>query len=115
LEAYPALQSVFARLDIFHDGGCDVRPDRPEPTVYRNFQTGFSGEKRSLRFRDAEMGSEGPCDSFYRPNIRMVAVFDFDIDTVVLFVERFYVAFDVGEDLVESILVSGDLSSEKIF
>ncbi len=41
----------------------------------------------------------------------MVAVFDFDVDAVVLFVEKFYVAFDIGEDLVESIPVSGDLSS----
>jgi hypothetical protein len=41
----------------------------------------------------------------------MVAVFDFDADGAVLLVERFYVALDVGEDLVEPIFVSGDFPS----
>jgi len=39
----------------------------------------------------------------------MVAVFDFDADAIVLFVKRFHVALDICEDLVESILVTGDL------
>jgi len=39
----------------------------------------------------------------------VVAVFDFYADAVVLFVEGFYVAFDVREDLVEPVFVSGDL------
>jgi hypothetical protein len=39
----------------------------------------------------------------------MVTIFDFDADTVVVFVERFYVALDVGEDLVEPIFVPGNL------
>jgi hypothetical protein len=46
------------------------------------------------------MGSEGACYSFYRPYVRVVAVLDFDADAIVLFVERFYVALDIGEDLV---------------
>ena len=54
------------------------------------------------------MSSEGTGDSFYRPNVRVIAVFDFDADTVVLFVERFHVALDIGEELVESIFVSGN-------
>jgi hypothetical protein len=41
----------------------------------------------------------------------MVAVFDLDAGCAVLLVERFYVALDVGEDLVELIFVSGDLLS----
>jgi hypothetical protein len=44
----------------------------------------------------------------------MVAVFDLDTDAVVLFVERFHVALDVGEDLVEPVFVSGNLLSQKI-
>ena len=44
----------------------------------------------------------------------MVAVFYFDADAVVLFVEGFHVAFDVGEDLVEPVFVSGNLLSQKI-
>jgi hypothetical protein len=44
----------------------------------------------------------------------MVAVFDFDAYGVVLFVEGFYVALDVGEDLVEPVFVSGNLLSQKI-
>src|SRR6266568_3294609 len=47
------------------------------------------------------MSSEGTCDSFYRPDVRMVAVFDFNVDAIVLFVEGFHVALDIGEDLVE--------------
>ena len=46
------------------------------------------------------MSSEGTCDSLYRPDVGMVAVFDFDADAIVLFVERFHVALDIGEDLV---------------
>jgi hypothetical protein len=100
LEAYPALQSVFAGLDVSHDGGCDVGPDWPQSTVYCDSQTRFSGEYGSFGFGDAEMGSEGACYSFYRPYVRVVAVFDFDADAIVLFVERFHVALDIGEDLV---------------
>ena len=44
----------------------------------------------------------------------MVAVLDFDADAIVLFIERFHVALDVGEDLVEPVLVSGNLLSQKI-
>jgi hypothetical protein len=44
----------------------------------------------------------------------MVAVLYLDPDAIVLFVERFHVALDVGEDLVEPIFVSGNLLSEKI-
>jgi hypothetical protein len=39
----------------------------------------------------------------------MVAIFDLDADAIVLFVERFYVALDVGEDLVEPVFVSWNL------
>jgi hypothetical protein len=39
----------------------------------------------------------------------MVAVFDFDADAIVLFVERFYVALDIGEDLIESVFITGNL------
>ena len=60
------------------------------------------------------MSSESTCNSFYRPDVGMVAVFDFDADAVVLFVEGFYVALDVGEDLVEPVFVSGNLLTEKI-
>ena len=45
----------------------------------------------------------------------MIAVFDFDAGAVVLFVERFHVALDIGEDLVEAVFVSGNLLSQKIF
>jgi hypothetical protein len=41
----------------------------------------------------------------------MVAVFDFDANGIILFVEGFNIAFDIGENLVESVLVSGDLLS----
>jgi hypothetical protein len=41
----------------------------------------------------------------------MIAVFDFDVDCTVLFVEGFCIAFDVGEDLVKSVFVSGNLLS----
>jgi hypothetical protein len=41
----------------------------------------------------------------------MVAVFDFDVDGIVLFVESFYVSFDIGEDLVETVFVSRNLLS----
>ena len=109
MEAYPALQSVFAGFDVFHDGCCNVGPDRPESTVYCDFQTRFSGEYGSFGLGDAEMGSESACYSFYRPNVRVIAVFDFDADAVVVFVERFYVALDIGEDLVEPIFVPGNL------
>ena len=61
------------------------------------------------------MRSEGARYSFDRPDIWVIAVFDLDVDTVVLFVERFYIAFDVGEDLVESVSVSGDLPSQEVF
>lgn len=44
----------------------------------------------------------------------MITVFDFDADAVVLFVERFHVALDIGEDLVEPVFVSGNLLSQKI-
>jgi len=57
------------------------------------------------------MGPQGTCDSFYGPDVRVVAVFDFDIRDVVLLVERFDVAFDESEDLVESVFVSGNLLS----
>ncbi len=60
------------------------------------------------------MGSEGACYSFYRPDVRMVAVLDLDVDGAVLFVESFYVAFDIGENLVEPVFVSRDLPSQKI-
>jgi hypothetical protein len=41
----------------------------------------------------------------------MVAVLDLYVDGAVLFVESFYVAFDIGKDLVEPVSVSGDLPS----
>ncbi len=44
----------------------------------------------------------------------MVAVFYFDADAVVLFIEGFYVSLDVGEDLVEPVFVSGNFLSQKI-
>ena len=109
MEAYPALQSVFAGLDVFHDRCCDVGPDGPQSTVYRNSQTRFSGEYGGLGFGDSEMGSERARYSFDRPDIGMVAVFDFDANAIVLFVERFYVALDIGEDLVEPVFVPGNL------
>ena len=55
------------------------------------------------------MSSEGAGDSFYRPNVRVIAVFDFDADTIALLVERFHVAFDISEDLVEPVFVPGNL------
>ncbi len=60
------------------------------------------------------MCSEGACYPFYRPNVGMVAVFDFDADCAVLLVERLYVTFDEGKDLVETAYVSGDIPSQKI-
>ena len=45
----------------------------------------------------------------------MVAVFYFDADAIVLFVEGFNVALNIGEDLVEPVFVPGNLLSEKIF
>jgi hypothetical protein len=115
LEAYPALQRVFAGLDVSHYGGCDVGPDRSQSSVYGNSQTRFSGKYGSLGLGDAEMGSESACYPFYGPDVRVVAVFDFDADAVVLIVERFHVALDISQDLVESIFVSGNLLPEKIF
>jgi len=44
----------------------------------------------------------------------MVAVFDLDADAIVLFIERFHVALDVGEDLVEPIFVPWNFLSQKI-
>ena len=44
----------------------------------------------------------------------MVAIFDFDADTIVLFVERFHVALDIGEDLIEPVFVPRNLLSQKI-
>ena len=44
----------------------------------------------------------------------MVAVLDFDADTVVLFIERFHVSLDVGEDLVEPIFIPWNFLSQKI-
>ena len=61
------------------------------------------------------MGSESACYSFYRPDIGMVAVLDFNADIIVLFVQRFHVALDVGEDLVEPVFVPGNLLPKKIF
>jgi DNA primase len=55
------------------------------------------------------MSSEGTCDSLYRPDVRMVAVFDLDADAIVLFVERFHIALDIGEELVEPIFVTWNL------
>jgi len=55
------------------------------------------------------MSSESACYPFYRPNVRVIAIFDFDANTVVVFVERFHVALDVGEDLVEPIFVPRNL------
>jgi len=55
------------------------------------------------------VSSKGAGDSLYRPNVRVITVFDFDADAVVLFVERFHVALDIGEDLVETIFVPGNL------
>jgi hypothetical protein len=60
------------------------------------------------------MSSENACDSLYRPDVGMIAVFDFDADAIVLFVERFHVALDVGEDLVEPVFVPWNLLSQKI-
>ncbi len=114
MEAYPALQGVLAGFDVFHNGGCDERPDRPQPTVYCNSQTRLSGENGSFGLGETEMSSEGAGDSFYRPNVRVIAVFYFDADAIVLFVERFHVALDIGEDLVEPVFVSGNLPSEKV-
>ena len=114
MEAYPALQSVLAGPDVSHDGGCNERPDRSQSTVYCNSQTRFSGKYWSLGLSYTEMSSESTCDSLYRPDVWMVAVFYFDADAVVLFVEGFHVAFDVGEDLVEPVFVSGNLLSQKI-
>jgi len=44
----------------------------------------------------------------------MVAVFDFDADAIVLFIEGFHVSLDVGEDLLEPVLVTWNLLSQKI-
>jgi hypothetical protein len=61
------------------------------------------------------MSAESACDSLYRPDVWMVAVFDLDADAVILFVEGFHVALDVGEELVEPVFVSGNLLSKEIF
>jgi hypothetical protein len=61
------------------------------------------------------MRSESASYSFYRPDVWVIAVFDFDTDAIVLFVERFHVALDIGEDLVEPIFVPWNLLSQKIF
>jgi hypothetical protein len=60
------------------------------------------------------MGSESACYSFYRPNVWVIAIFDFNADAVVVFVERFHVALDIGEDVVEPIFVPGNLPPQKI-
>ena len=44
----------------------------------------------------------------------MVAVFYFDADAIVLFVEGFHVSLDVGEDLVEPVFVAWNLLAQKI-
>jgi len=44
----------------------------------------------------------------------MVAVFHFDADAIVLFIERFHVSLDVGEDLVEPIFIPWNFLSQKI-
>jgi hypothetical protein len=77
--------------------------------VYCNSQIGFSREYGSFGLGDAQMRSKSACDSLYRPNVRVIAIFDFDADTVVLLVERFHVALHIGEDLVEPIFVPGNL------
>jgi len=41
----------------------------------------------------------------------VIAIFDFNADAVVVFVERFDVALDIGEDLVEPVFVPGNLLS----
>jgi hypothetical protein len=43
----------------------------------------------------------------------MVAILNLDIDRGRLLVKRFYVPFHVGEEFVETVSVSGDLSSEQ--
>jgi hypothetical protein len=60
------------------------------------------------------MSSENTCDSLYGPDVWMVAVFDFDADAIVLFVERFHVALHKGEELVEPVFVTGNLLPQKI-
>jgi hypothetical protein len=55
------------------------------------------------------MGSESACYPFYRPDVWVVAIFDFYADAVVLIVERFHVALDIGKDLVEPVFVPGNL------
>ena len=45
----------------------------------------------------------------------MVAVFDFDADTVVLFVERFHVTLDIAKELVEPVFISRNFLSQEIF
>jgi len=60
------------------------------------------------------MSTESACDSLYRPDVGMVAVFDFDADAIVLFIEGFHVSLDVGEDLLEPVLVTWNLLSQKI-
>jgi hypothetical protein len=55
------------------------------------------------------MGSESARYPFYRPNVRVIAVLDFDADTIVLFVEGFHVTLDIGEHLVEPVFVPGNL------
>ncbi|OLD13490.1 MAG: hypothetical protein AUI50_09000 [Crenarchaeota archaeon 13_1_40CM_2_52_14] len=60
------------------------------------------------------MSSKTTCDSLYRPDVGMVAIFDLDADAIVLFVEGFHVALDIGEELVEPVFVSGNLLSQKI-
>jgi len=60
------------------------------------------------------VSSKGAGDSFSRPNVRVIAVFDFDADTIVLFVERFHIALDISEHLVEPVFVPGNLLPEKI-
>ena len=77
--------------------------------MYCNSQVGFSGEYGSFGLGDAEMGSESACYSFYGPDVWVIAIFDFDADTVVVFVERFDVPLDIGEDLVEPLFVPGNL------
>ncbi len=57
------------------------------------------------------MSSKGTCDSLHRPDVWVVAVFDFDADAIVLFIERFHVALDIGEDLIEPVFVPGNLPS----
>jgi hypothetical protein len=41
----------------------------------------------------------------------VIAVFDFDADNIILFVERLHVTLDIGEDLIDPVFVPGNLLS----